>query len=169
MGAPCVPLGAKTGWPINALGRTVMSNLGLEQTFLQARGCGSSGTRVGDRMSLERIAWKAGSILGVEQSEHIVMGLTTLTTATGADAGLNSSRRDPVRKKDVFELAETGFEGPLPQRLRTWRFSAVKCRFEGRRRFQGAIRAGRSWNAGQGVCFIPQIRNEAAGFVFMRA
>jgi phosphoglucosamine mutase len=99
---------------------TVMSNLGLER-FLQRHGLGLDRTRVGDRYVVERM--RAGQFnVGGEQSGHMVL----TDYATTGDGLLAALQVLAVLVQDGRAASQvlTVFQ-PLPQRLRSVRFSGV--------------------------------------------
>jgi phosphoglucosamine mutase len=99
---------------------TVMSNLGLER-FLAAKGLALHRTRVGDRYVVEKM--RAGNFnVGGEQSGHMILS-DYATTGDGLLAALQVLAVLVDDGRPVSEVARVFT--PLPQRLRSVRFSGV--------------------------------------------
>ncbi len=87
----------------NKVTATVMSNLGLHKA-LEAIGCTADVTQVGDRYVLESML-KTGSILGGEQSGHIIFSDYT-TTGDGILSGLQLLKAVKLSGKTLSQLAD---------------------------------------------------------------
>ena len=110
-----------------AVAATVMSNLGLER-FLATEGLALRRTAVGDRYVMERMR-ADGLNLGGEQSGHLV--LTDYgTTGDGLIAALQVLAALVEQERPASEVCRP-FE-PLPQRLRSVRFSGLSPLADGR-------------------------------------
>jgi phosphoglucosamine mutase len=112
---------------------TVMSNIGLKRALARI-GCGLQLTAVGDRCVLERML-KTGSVLGGEQSGHIIF-LEHSTTGDGILAALQLIRAVVSSGKRASELAD--LVTVYPQVLRN---AAVRNENKNRYSADGAIRA----------------------------
>ncbi len=99
---------------------TVMSNLGLER-FLNAQGLELHRTKVGDRYVVEQMRAR-GINVGGEQSGHMVLS-DYATTGDGLMAALQVLAVLVQEGKTASEACRV-FK-PLPQRLRSVRFSGV--------------------------------------------
>ncbi len=87
----------------NKVTATVMSNLGLHKA-LEAIGCTADVTQVGDRYVLESML-KTGSVLGGEQSGHIIFSDYT-TTGDGILSGLQLLKALKYSGKKLCQLAD---------------------------------------------------------------
>ena len=110
-----------------AVAATVMSNLGLER-FLGGRGLALRRTAVGDRYVMERMR-ADGLNLGGEQSGHIILGDYS-TTGDGLVAALQVLAVLVEQHRPASEALRL-FD-PLPQRLRSVRFSGGSPLDDGR-------------------------------------
>lgn len=102
--------------PQNKVTATVMSNMGFFKA-LEKLGCQAETTKVGDRYVLESML-KTGSVLGGEQSGHIIF-LNHATTGDGILAGLQLMSALKKSGKSLSELA--GEVEIYPQVLRNAR------------------------------------------------
>jgi phosphoglucosamine mutase len=117
----------------NLVTATVMSNLGLKKA-LERIGCALQITAVGDRYVLERML-KTGSVLGGEQSGHIIF-LERGTTGDGILAALQLIKAILRSEKKASESAD--LVTVYPQVLRN---AVVKSGNRGRYAEDSAIRA----------------------------
>ena len=101
-----------------AVAATVMSNLGLER-FLDGQGLALRRTAVGDRYVMERMR-ADGLNLGGEQSGHVILADYS-TTGDGLVAALQALAVLVEQQRPASEVLRL-FD-PLPQRLRSVRFS----------------------------------------------
>ncbi len=104
----------------NGIVATVMSNLGLER-FLESRGMELHRTRVGDRYVAERMR-EGGLNVGGEQSGHVILSDFS-TTGDGLVAALQVLAVIVQQQKPASEVCRVF--APLPQRLKSVRFSGV--------------------------------------------
>ncbi len=132
---------------------TVMSNLGLER-FLAAQGVELHRTQVGDRYVVEQMRAR-GINVGGEQSGHMVLS-DFATTGDGLLAALQVLAVLVEENKSASEACRVFT--PLPQRLRSVRFSGASPLRDGRVR--DAIAAAEAALRGSGRLLIRESGTE---------
>lgn len=87
----------------NRVTATVMSNIGFHK-YLESIGCKADSTKVGDRYVIESML-KTGSILGGEQSGHIIF-LNNTTTGDGTMSSLQVMKALAKDGRKISEMVE---------------------------------------------------------------